>query len=220
MKTVLLRFAVRTLASLPSSCEQGREREGQGSSSCCRRQAQPSRPVPTSGAKTAGGARSCPHPTGGSLGWPSCHQQSSCGPWTWQAGGEEETRGRGVGDRTREEKKGREASLQGQRGRGPLREGGSWLRCIQRPPSPGPPPNLQPPASDAPGPAPSPPPPGIPQGLFSCGGLRGAPRTFWVPTCGSRRHHSRGSCHQIPSALSTLVPGKNRAADIGSSLTR
>lgn len=64
MKTVLLRFAVRTLASLPSSCEQGREREGQGSGSCCRRQAQPSRPVPTSGAKTAGGARSCPYPTG------------------------------------------------------------------------------------------------------------------------------------------------------------
>lgn len=64
-----------------------------------------------------------------------------------------------------------------------------------------------------PDPTPCPLPPGSPQGLLSCTGPRGAPLTLRLLTCGSHHHHSGGSCRQVPSALSTPVPGKNRAAD-------
>ena len=64
-----------------------------------------------------------------------------------------------------------------------------------------PPPNLQPPAG-TPRPCSLSTTPRKPSG--------GAPPTLRLLTCGSHLHHSAGSCRQVPSALSTPVPGKNR----------
>lgn len=244
MKTVLLRFAVHTLASLPSSCEQARETEGQGAGSCCRRR--PSLPDRRRrlGVRRQAEPVADPTPRGApGLAFPPSAVQLRILDSASQP--EEETGGRGGGDGTRKEREGREASLQGQRGEGPLREGGSPLWGAHRSGAhrgllrPGPPGQAlvrhllagrgrrgqgssKPPAScpRRPRHRSLPTAPRKPQSLLSCGGLRGAPRTLRVPTCGSHRHHSGGSCHRVPSALSALAPGKNRAADIRSSLIR
>ena len=136
MKTVLLRFAVHTLASLPSSCEQGQETEGQGASSCCRHR--PSLPD----RRRHLGVRRQAEPVADPTPWgapglafpPSAVQLWILDSASWR---EEETEGRGGRDGTRKEREGREASLQEQRGKGPLREGGSPLRGAQGPPSAG-----------------------------------------------------------------------------------
>lgn len=133
----------------------------------------------TSGAKMAAELRR-PPPHGAS-GWPSCHQQSSCDPGLPSAsrwrGGDKRT---WVGDRTREEKKGREASLQGQRGQG---RSGKGVMAPGHPEASftGASPNLQP-ASDAPGPAPAHRPRNPSGSLLLRWSERRFLGPFWVPT--------------------------------------
>lgn len=161
MKTVLLRFAVRRLwppAPRPVS-RAGEWRDRGPAPAAGGRPSLPDR-VPTSGLRRRAEPVAAPTPRGGSL--RLAFLPSAVQLWTldlasrWR-GGDKRTWGQGQDTGGEKGQRGFPAGTAGAGGRSG--KGGSWLRCIQRPPSPGPPPNLQPPASDAPrSPLPSPPP--------------------------------------------------------------
>lgn len=140
VKTVLLRFAVHTLASLPSSCEQGRESEGQGAGSCCRRR--PSLPDRRRRLGVRRQAEPVAAPTGGSRAGLSAVSGPAADPGLGKpaGGGDRRTWGRGWDTEGERGQRGLPAGTAGRgaaQGRGLTALGGSPLRGAQGPPSAG-----------------------------------------------------------------------------------